>query len=97
MGSSEYIRLRILVRGRVQGVGFRRFVYKRALNFPVSGWVRNNADGSVEIEVAGESQIVSSFCGEVSKGSFIARVDEMEEIHREACKEKPSGQFVIRG
>lgn len=97
MGKSEFIRLRILVRGRVQGVGFRRFVYKRALNFPISGWVRNNTDGSVEIEVAGEQQMVSSFCHEVSKGSFIARVDEMEEIHRETCTENPSGQFVIRG
>ncbi len=97
MGNSEYIRLRILVRGRVQGVGFRRFVYKRALNFSVSGWVRNNADGSVEIEVAGDSQSVSGFCGEVSKGSFIARVDEMEEVLREICREQPSGQFLIRG
>jgi len=40
---------RFLVRGRVQGVGFRWFVEREAHILGIAGWVRNNADGSVEV------------------------------------------------
>ena len=40
---------RFVVRGRVQGVGFRWFVEREAHVLGIAGWVRNNADGSVEV------------------------------------------------
>ena len=44
---------RFLVRGRVQGVGFRWFVEREAHILGIAGWVRNNADGSVEVLAQG--------------------------------------------
>ncbi len=50
---------RFLVRGRVQGVGFRWFVEREAHILGVAGWVRNNADGSVEVLAMGSSEQLS--------------------------------------
>src|SRR5918994_4386827 len=44
---------RYLVRGRVQGVGFRYYTHRAAVQAGVQGWVRNNPDGTVEIAAAG--------------------------------------------
>ena len=44
---------RFIVRGRVQGVGFRWFVEREARTLSISGWVRNNVDGSVEVLAMG--------------------------------------------
>jgi acylphosphatase len=44
---------RFVVRGRVQGVGFRWFVEREAHQLAIAGWVRNNADGSVEVLAMG--------------------------------------------
>jgi len=96
MGSSEQFKIRVRAHGRVQGVGFRRYVYKQARSLPVGGWVKNNPDGSVEIEVVGQTEHVSQFLALVKQGSFLARVDELEELSREKC-ENLSGEFVIRG
>lgn len=95
MGSSEIIKVRVRAHGRVQGVGFRRFVYKLAQTFPVCGWVRNNPDGSVDIDVTGETSQLSLFLERVKNGSFLARVDELEEMSRETGA-VISGGFVIR-
>ena len=45
---------RYRVTGRVQGVGFRAFVWRQAQDLGLDGWVRNNPDGSVELLVAAE-------------------------------------------
>ena len=47
---------RFLVRGRVQGVGFRWFVEREAHVLGIAGWVRNNADGSVEVLAIGSRE-----------------------------------------
>ena len=47
------IRKHVIVRGRVQGVGFRYITSSIASKYHVTGWVRNEYDGSVEIEVPG--------------------------------------------
>jgi len=52
--------VRITVRGVVQGVGFRPFVYGLACRHSLVGWVRNTS-GSVEIEVEGEAESVDTF------------------------------------
>lgn len=42
-------RLHVLIKGRVQGVGFRAFVLEHAMRLEVKGWVRNTWDGNVEV------------------------------------------------
>jgi hydrogenase maturation protein HypF len=58
-------RARILVRGAVQGVGFRPFVHRLAAEFALAGFVRNCA-GGVEVEVEGEREIVRGFLGRIT-------------------------------
>ncbi len=94
--SQGFLKIRLIVRGRVQGVGFRRFVFKQAQEIGVGGWVRNNPDGSVETEAVGDSTIVERFIAAMHTGPFFARVDEVEEISREFLPHKPEALFTIR-
>lgn len=71
------MRLRVEVVGAVQGVGFRWFAREAARRNGVAGWVRNRADGSVEIAVEGEPQAVDRFLAEVERGPGGARVDHV--------------------
>jgi len=67
---------RIRVRGQVQGVGFRPFVYRLALELGLSGWVLNDADG-VEIEAQGGEAALEEFLSRLeSEAPDLARVDE---------------------
>jgi acylphosphatase len=70
-------RLAITVTGRVQGVGFRFFVYDCARTFSLTGWVRNTTDGSIAIEVQGFSNALDAFIAEVNEGPAHARVVEV--------------------
>ena len=58
---SSDCRRRIIYRGRVQGVGFRATVRGIASNYPVTGFVRNLPDGTVELIVAGEEASIEEF------------------------------------
>ncbi len=68
----------VRVRGQVQGVGFRPFVYRLANALSLQGWVRNDAEG-VEISVRGESSAVSDFLSRLeSDRPVLSRVDGVE-------------------
>lgn len=69
-----------LVRGRVQGVGFRWFVEREAHTLGISGWVRNNADGSVEVLAMGSRDQLSGLRSRLREGPRAARVDDVEEF-----------------
>lgn len=68
----------VVVSGRVQGVGFRRFVQRSAQQVGVSGWVRNLADGSVECHAEGDPVAVEQFLQDVRRGPSLARVDSCQ-------------------
>ena len=68
---------RAVVEGRVQGVGFRWFVRQEARRLGVAGWVRNLADGSVELTVAGEPTAVRRLLDHVRVGPDPADVTAM--------------------
>lgn len=68
---------RIVVRGRVQGVGFRWFVRETARRESVAGWVRNVSDGSVEMVARGDPAAMERFIAAVRVGPPGARVDEI--------------------
>ncbi len=70
---------RFVVRGRVQGVGFRWFVEREAHVLGVSGWVRNNADGRVEVLAQGTRDQLLGLRSRLRQGPRAARVDDIEE------------------
>ena len=76
--NKERIHLRIT--GRVQGVGFRWFVVSEGRRLGVAGWVRNNPDGSVELEAEGSSSELASLRTRVAKGPPAARVESVQEM-----------------
>ena len=69
---------RFLVRGRVQGVGFRWFVEREAHVLSIAGWVRNNHDGSVEVLAQGTRDQLSGLHSRLREGPRAARVDAVE-------------------
>lgn len=72
------IRKRVIVHGRVQGVGFRWFTEATAREIGVSGFVRNRADGTVEVEVEGDPAKVASMVAWLKNGPSYARVTRIE-------------------
>lgn len=68
----------IFIRGRVQNVGFRYFAFKTARMLNLSGFVRNEPDGSVYIEVEGDKANIRSFIRALEKGPSWARVDQID-------------------
>jgi acylphosphatase len=70
---------RFLVRGRVQGVGFRWFVEREAHILGLAGWVRNNSDGRVEVLAQGTPEQLSGLRARLQQGPRAARVDDVEE------------------
>ena len=75
-------RRRVVVHGFVQGVFFRDTVRRRALQLGVAGWVRNNADGTVEAVFEGDPEAVASLvalCHDGSRGARVDRVDVEDE------------------
>jgi acylphosphatase len=80
--SDRVIRRRVIVHGRVQGVFFRDTTRQRARSRGVSGWVRNNPDGTVEAAFEGESDDVEAmvrFCEQGPRGASVERIEVFEE------------------
>ncbi len=69
----------VIVRGRVQGVGFRAFVEHEALKRGIEGWVRNCRDGSVEAVFAGEFAVVADMIEACRRGPHLSRVDAIDQ------------------
>jgi acylphosphatase len=70
---------RFLVRGRVQGVGFRWFVEREAHTLGIAGWVRNNSDSSVEVLAIGTADQLFALRSRLQQGPRAARVDNVDE------------------
>jgi acylphosphatase len=71
---------RFVVRGRVQGVGFRWFVERQAHILGIAGWVRNNADGAVEVFAQGTREQINNLHAQLMQGPRAARVDTVDEL-----------------
>lgn len=68
---------RVVVHGRVQGVGFRDATVQAAFELGVAGWVRNRRDGSVEAFVQGDAGAVERFVEWCRRGPPLARVTDL--------------------
>src|SRR5438067_915511 len=86
---------RFVVRGRVQGVGFRWLVEREAHMLGIAGWVRNNHDGSVEVLAQGTRDQLSGLHGRLREGPRAARVDAVEVS--EATPAQSLSSFRIEG
>ena len=77
--STDRTIVRVTVRGRVQGVGYRAWVEDQATLNGLEGWVRNRQDGSVEAVFAGPSQDVAEMVAACRNGPPASRVDAVSE------------------
>jgi len=78
LSAVERIRRRVIVSGRVQGVGFRWHTQHEATRIGVSGWVRNLPDGTVGVEVEGDEVAVGHLIDWLHEGSAWAEVAGVE-------------------
>ena len=83
------------IRGIVQGVGFRYFALRQAQALGLCGWVRNLADGSVEVACRGDAGAVGQLRQIVSIGPGSAQVDRIEDLPVPPALEGAAG-FTIR-
>ena len=89
--------LHFLVKGRVQGVGFRWFVHREAAKLALRGWVRNTEEGEVEVVASGSSGEIAELRRVLRQGPRGCRIDQVLEQHldeKEAAELEP---FRIEG
>ena len=86
-----------LVKGRVQGVGFRWFVHREAAEIGLRGWVKNTDAGPVAAVAAGEPDQLAELRAALHKGSRGSRVDAVIEHELEAAEAEHLGPFAIEG
>lgn len=80
-------RLEAVVSGRVQGVSFRYYTQRKAMELGVVGWVRNESDGTVRTVAEGEDSALQSFREFLDVGPPYAEVTSVEDHWREATGE----------
>ncbi|HKQ98549.1 MAG TPA: acylphosphatase [Candidatus Polarisedimenticolia bacterium] len=86
--------MRVLVRGLVQGVGYRYFAERAARHLGLRGFVRNLADGRVEAVAAGPDEALEAFVAQLRQGPAAGRVEGLEVS--ETTFEETEGRFEIR-
>jgi acylphosphatase len=79
--------VRVVVSGRVHGVGFRYWLERQAAMQGVSGWVRNRYDGSVEALFSGEASAVDAMIGACRSGPRWATVEDVTVVDAAADRE----------
>lgn len=72
------LQARLVVTGRVQGVGYRDWTIATARRLGLTGWVRNRTDGAVEALIVGEDAAVGEMIAACRRGPALARVDNVD-------------------
>jgi acylphosphatase len=86
-----------LVKGRVQGVGFRWFVHREAAAIGLRGWVRNTEDGHVEVLASGTPEQLAELRAALHEGSRGSRVDSVLEHELQESEGANLKSFEIEG
>jgi acylphosphatase len=86
-----------LVKGRVQGVGFRWFVQNEAARIGLRGWVRNTDDGHVEVMAAGTPDQLEDLVQALARGTRGSRVDNIESHPVDESEGDELQSFQIEG
>jgi acylphosphatase len=89
--------LHFLIKGRVQGVGFRWFVHREASELDLCGWVRNTEDGHVEVVASGTAADLAELRASLRRGPRGSRVDYLIEHYLEDKEAEGLGSFRIDG
>lgn len=89
--------LHFLIKGRVQGVGFRWFVHREASDLALRGWVRNTEDGDVEVVATGSPEDLAELRDSLRKGPRGARVDRVIEHYLDEKEGAGLESFRIEG
>ena len=71
--------IEVVIRGRVQGVGYRAWVEHEATAHDLDGWVRNRRDHSVEALFAGPADAVADMIAQCRRGPSLAKVESVED------------------
>lgn len=87
-------RLHAVVYGRVQGVGFRASTVSRANGLGLTGWVRNRADGTVEVMAEGERSRLDALLNFLEEGPLVAHVTSVNADWQEATGEFASFEIA---
>ena len=69
--------VKIIIKGRVQGVSYRYFTLKQAQTFNISGWVKNEDNGDVRAYAEGDRESLDQFIKYLKRGPVFARVDDV--------------------
>ncbi|HUX33029.1 MAG TPA: acylphosphatase [Gemmatimonadaceae bacterium] len=93
---SRPVERRLVVTGRVQGVGYRWFARETARALGVAGWACNMPDGSVVLEIAGPAEIVARFTAELQLGPPTAQVAGVRVSARASADPLPERFTVVR-
>ncbi len=89
--------VRLIIRGRVQGVGFRAYVAGEARRRGLGGWVRNRRDGAVEAMIAGPPDAVEKMIAACRRGPSSSRVAGVDERAATASERDDAPRaFAIR-
>ncbi len=86
-----------LIRGRVQGVGFRWFVHREAAELELRGWVKNTDEGHVELVASGPEEDLAELTRALHKGSRGSRVDQVLIHTLTEAEAENLGPFQIEG
>lgn len=86
-----------IVKGRVQGVGFRWLVHREAGSRGLKGWVRNTEEGEVEVMVAGSEDKLAELRAVLERGSRGSRVDAVMEKEMDEAMAESLESFQIEG
>ncbi len=82
----------LVVQGRVQGVGYRNFVHRKANQLGLTGYVMNLRDGTVRVRAEGARDIITELARELEKGPPLARVESVRVTWR-----PPTGRYSAFG
>ena len=77
---ADAVTIRVIVRGRVQGVWYRGWTVDEAMRRGLDGWVRNRADGAVEALFSGPGEAVEAMIAACRRGPPAARVERIEQF-----------------
>ena len=89
MNPNDVVQIHVIIKGYVQGVGFRFFVLEKANVLGIQGWVRNTISGQVEVLAEGTVEQINQFLELIKQGPRQALVTDIE-----IEKNDPSGEFI---
>lgn len=89
---------RVVIRGKVQGVGYRAWVERLAATHDLKGWVRNRGDGTVEAVLAGPAEQVATMIAVCRQGPRTARVERVDDEAADQAaldRRRPGERFSV--